>query len=229
MLGMAKAVCLVSGGLDSCVAAATAHAEGLDLAFLHIGYGQLTRDRELQAFHDIADFYSIEKRIAFEIPHLSQIGGSALTDRSIELPLNRDPDRAGIPASYVPFRNANLLSIATSWAEVLGAEWIYIGAVEEDSSGYPDCRRSFFDAFNLVIQEGTRPQTLLEVVAPLIHLSKADIVIRGLELRAPLHLTWSCYQAQDLACGVCDSCILRLRGFQLAGAADPIPYANRSE
>ncbi len=220
---MAQAVCMVSGGLDSCVAAALARSEGFELAFLHVNYGQLTGNREMHAFNEIADHYQVRDRLVAKITHLSKIGGSALTDSSISVPPG-DLHRQDIPISYVPFRNAHLLSIATSWAEVLRAICIYIGAVEEDSSGYPDCRQSFFDAFNAVIREGTRPETSIQIVTPLIQLNKAAIIQKGVELEAPLHLTWSCYRDEELACGKCDSCLLRLRGFRNAGVADPVPY-----
>jgi 7-cyano-7-deazaguanine synthase len=224
---MASAVCLVSGGMDSCVTAACAHAEKHDLAFLHVSYGQLTEKRELLAFERVADHYRAERRLIVNLEHLRQIGGSALTDPLIRLPEGR-LSRPEIPASYVPFRNANLLSIATSWAEVLKARYIYIGAVEEDSSGYPDCRKSFFETFNQVIRLGTRPGTAVEIITPLIQLTKKQIVELGQRLRAPFHLTWSCYRAEERACGTCDSCLLRLKGFSEAGLSDPIPYHSSS-
>jgi 7-cyano-7-deazaguanine synthase len=175
------------------------------------------------AFEAIANHYSVVSTLATEVAFLGLIGGSALTDQTVALP-KADLNRSGVPLSYVPFRNANLLSIAASWAEVLEAKYIFMGAVEEDSSGYPDCRQSFFNVFNELVRLGTRPSTRIEVVTPLIHLSKKEIVLRGLELRAPLELTWSCYQNEDVACGSCDSCLLRLRGFREAGTPDPIPY-----
>lgn len=217
------AVCLVSGGMDSCVTAATAKAEGFELAFLHLSYGQLTEKRERKAFEDIADFYSVKHRLVLNVDFLIKIGGSALTDRKIEVPKG-DIKRQGVPPTYVPFRNANLLSIATSWAETIEAEAIFIGAVAEDSSGYPDCKPEFYEAFEKVINIGTRPETLIRIKTPVIHLTKAEIVKRGIELGAPLHLTWSCYKSEQIACGECDSCLLRLRGFKLAGVPDPIPY-----
>jgi len=219
------AVILVSGGMDSCVTAAIAREEH-ELAFLHLNYGQRTERRELQAFHAIADHYKVERRMVVNIEHLRKIGGSSLTDEQMAVQA-ADLKRTGIPTSYVPFRNAHLLSIAVSWGEVIAAGKIYIGAVEEDSSGYPDCRREFYEAFNRVIALGTKPDTSLEIVTPIITFSKAQIVLAGLKLGAPLHLTWSCYQSEQLACGLCDSCALRLRGFQKAGVEDPIPYANR--
>ncbi|GAB4241025.1 MAG: 7-cyano-7-deazaguanine synthase QueC [Acidobacteriota bacterium] len=224
ILTMARAVCLVSGGMDSCVAAARAVADGITPAFLHLTYGQRTQRRELRAFQEIADFYRVRERLVVDLSHLAQIGGSALTDGAIAVP-EGDLHRDGVPMTYVPFRNANFLAVAVSWAEVLGAERIYIGAVEEDSSGYPDCREVFFRAFQAVIDAGTRPETRIEVVAPLLHLSKKEIVRLGVDLGAPLHLTWSCYQSEDRACGRCDSCLLRWKGFVEAGVRDPIPYA----
>lgn len=220
------AVVLVSGGLDSCVTAAIANSLGYELAFLHLNYGQRTEQRELKAFHDIADFYGVKKRLVINVEHLKLIGGSSLTDENIPVE-EANLNRKTIPTSYVPFRNANMLSIAVSWAEVIGATKIFIGAVEEDSSGYPDCRKEFYKAFNEVIKLGTKAGVEgkpIEIVTPVINMKKVDIVKKGIELKAPLHLTWSCYQREDVACGVCDSCALRLRGFQLAGVDDPIPY-----
>ena len=214
---------MVSGGLDSCVAAAEANARHEQLAFLHVSYGQRTEAREKRAFHAIADHFAVEQRLVTSIDSFGQIGGSALTDGSISVPKD-SLEEVGIPVSYVPFRNANLLSIAVSWAEVLEASSIYVGAVQEDSSGYPDCREGFFEVFNQLIREGTRPETDMRVVTPLIRLSKREIVLRGVELKAPLQLTWSCYQNVDTACGHCDSCLLRLRGFQQAGVPDPVEY-----
>jgi 7-cyano-7-deazaguanine synthase len=218
------AVILVSGGMDSCVSAAIA-ARDYNLAFLHINYGQRTESRELISFHDIAGFYRVKQRLIINMSHFSDIGGSSLTDDKIKVSV-AEPGSKMIPTSYVPFRNANLLAAATSWAEVINAKKIFIGAVEEDSSGYPDCRRSFLKAFNTVIREGTRPETDIEIIAPLLDLSKEQIVKKAFELKAPLHLTWSCYKDEEVACGVCDSCVLRLKGFRAAGYEDPIPYRN---
>lgn len=220
-----KAICLVSGGMDSCVTAAIAARENETLAFLHVSYGQLTEARERQAFNDIADFYGVKERLDVSIEHLAKIGGSSLTDESIAVS-EADLESREIPTSYVPFRNANILSIAVSWAEVIGASAIYIGVVSEDSSGYPDCRPEFYASFQKVIDSGTKPETRIEIRTPIIELSKAEIVERGIELAAPLELTWSCYQSNELACGTCDSCALRLRGFAQAGIADPIFYAK---
>ncbi len=217
------AICLVSGGMDSCVSAAIAKAENSEIAFLHVSYGQRTERRERQAFNDIADFYAVEKRLDVSIEYLAKIGGSSLTDLSMEI-TEANLESKDIPTSYVPFRNANMLSIATSWAEVLNAARIYIGAVAEDSSGYPDCRPEFYAAFERTIETGTKPETKIKIVTPIIHLSKAEIVEKGIELNVPLHLSWSCYRNEDAACGTCDSCALRLRGFQRAGVADPIKY-----
>jgi 7-cyano-7-deazaguanine synthase len=222
--GAKLAVCLVSGGMDSCVTAALAKTEYEELAFLHIAYGQRTEAREARAFQELAEHYGVKQRLVASIDYLAQIGGSSLTDARIPVSAANLSARE-IPTSYVPFRNAHMLSIATSWAEVLCARAIYIGAVEEDSSGYPDCRPEFYAAFQRAIDNGTRPDTRVEIRTPVIHLRKAEIVRRGLELGAPLELTWSCYQSEDVACGRCDSCALRLRAFSEAGALDPIPYA----
>jgi 7-cyano-7-deazaguanine synthase len=219
------AVVLASGGLDSCVTAAIA---GVDyrLALLHVAYGQRTEGRELQAFNALADFYQAEQRRVCRLSHLRQIGGSSLTDPNIPVEA-ADLDRKEIPTSYVPFRNAHFLSVAVSWGEVIGARKIFIGAVAEDSSGYPDCRPEYYEAFNRVIAVGTKPETEIEILTPVIHMRKSEIVRKGSELAAPLDLTWSCYQREDVACGVCDSCALRLRAFQQAGLEDPIAYAVR--
>ncbi len=219
------AVCLVSGGLDSCVAAAYA-AQKYDLAFLHVNYGQRTEARELKAFNEIADYYQVKYRLVADVPALEQIGASALTDTNIPVPEGA-VSTSDIPVTYVPFRNAHFLAIAVSWGEVLGAKRIFIGASEVDFSGYPDCRKSFFEAFNRAIAEGTKPETDIRIETPLIELSKAEIVRLGVKLKAPLHLTWSCYQREDVACGVCESCLLRLKGFKEAGAEDPIPYERK--
>lgn len=218
-----KAIVLVSGGMDSCVTAAIAARENDALAFLHVSYGQLTEKRERQAFNDVADHYNVKERLDVSIEYLAKIGGSSLTDDNISVS-EADLDSTEIPTSYVPFRNANMLSIAVSWAEVLDANAIYIGAVAEDSSGYPDCRPEFYEAFQKTIDLGTKPETRIEIRTPIIHLNKSEIVEKGIELDAPLHLTWSCYRGETLACGTCDSCALRLRGFAEAREKDPIPY-----
>ena len=217
-----KAIVLVSGGMDSLVTAAIA-SKHHQLAFLHVNYGQKTEIRELKAFNDIADFYKVNERLIVDVKYLSDIGGSSLTDSKIEIPKS-DLNYKGIPSSYVPFRNANILSIAVSWAEVIGAKKIFIGAVEEDSSGYPDCREIFYKAFNQVIDFGTKPETKIEIETPIIHLKKHEIVKKGVELGVPFQLSWSCYKNIAKACGECDSCALRLKGFQMAGIKDPLEY-----
>lgn len=219
-----SSIVLVSGGMDSCVTAAIAREENAELALLHISYGQRTEARERKAFTDIADHYGARKRLDVSIEYLAKIGGSSLTDDTIAVS-KANLESRNIPTSYVPFRNANMLSIAVSWAEVIGANAIYIGAVAEDSSGYPDCRPEFYEAFQRTIDTGTKPDTHIDIRTPIIQLSKAEIVKKGNELNAPLHLTWSCYRNEDAACGTCDSCALRLRGFTQAGINDRIKYA----
>ena len=216
------AVVLLSGGMDSCVTAAIAALDH-DLALLHASYGQRTEKRERRAFEDLANHFEALHRLVVRLDVLAAIGGSCLTDPSIDVP-EGDPDRKGIPVSYVPFRNTHLLASAVSWAEVLGAESVWIGAVEEDSSGYPDCRASYYEAFRRLVEVGTRPGTRLRIETPIIGLRKPEIVRRGLELAAPFERTWSCYRSSERACGTCDSCALRLRGFRQAGAEDPLPY-----
>ena len=225
MTSKPKAVVLLSGGMDSCVTTAIA-AQECRLAALHISYGQLTEARERRAFEQIADFYQITERLRAEQSYLRRIGGSALTDPSIAL-RGADLEAAEIPASYVPFRNAHFLAAAVSWAETIGAGRIYIGAVEADSSGYPDCRPGYYQIYNRLIAAGTRPETRIEIVTPLITLRKQEIVKKGIELDAPFHLSWSCYRSEEMACGRCDSCALRLRAFEQAGEEDLIPYAAR--
>jgi len=218
------AVCLVSGGMDSCVTAAIARAENDELAFLHVTYGQRTAARERRAFEQLAHHYQVNRRLVASIEYLKEIGGSSLTDLRIPV-TEANLASQEIPTSYVPFRNAHLLSIATSWAEAIGARRIYIGAVAEDSSGYPDCRPEYYDAFQKAIDAGTKPETQIQIVTPVIQLRKSEIINRGFELGAPLELTWSCYRAEDRACGRCDSCALRLRAFAAAGRRDLIEYA----
>jgi 7-cyano-7-deazaguanine synthase len=216
------AVVCLSGGMDSCVTAAIASQEHR-LAVLHARYGQRTEAREQACFEALADHFAATHRLVVDFPHLQAIGGSSLTDRGVPV-REGAPEADRIPTSYVPFRNAHLLSAATAWAEVLGARAIFIGAVSEDSSGYPDCRPEFYEAFQQVIERGTRPETRISIVTPVIRMSKAGIVRKGLELRAPLEKTWSCYQSEAEACGRCESCHLRLRAFAQAGVADPVPY-----
>ena len=220
-----RAVVLLSGGMDSCVCAALA-ARDFHPAALHVSYGQRTEERERKAFLEICDRLGIRDRLLVKNHALRAIGGSALTDTNIAVPESHAIGRE-IPVTYVPFRNAHFLSVAVSWAEVLGAGKIYIGAVEQDSSGYPDCRPAYYDAFNQVIRAGTKEGNI-EIVTPLIAFRKHQIVRLGLELGAPFDLTWSCYSLEDRACGVCDSCLLRLRAFHEAGAADPISYVGNT-
>lgn len=218
------AIVLVSGGLDSCVTAALAH-QNYEMAFLHVNYGQRTAKRELKSFNDLANHYNVKKRLLADCSYLKTIGGSSLVDLSIPIEqsgLNTDT----IPSTYVPFRNTHLIAIATSWAEIIKAQAIFIGAVEQDSSGYPDCRQGYFTLFEKLIEKGTRPETHISLKTPIITMKKSEIIKTGLELQAPLHLTWSCYQKSRKACGLCESCMLRLRGFNEAGVEDPIPYST---
>jgi 7-cyano-7-deazaguanine synthase len=219
-----RAVVLVSGGMDSCVCAALA-VRDYDPAALHVSYGQRTAAREAQAFEAICERLGIETRLRIREESLARIGGSALTDNRIAVPEAGEEVGGSIPVTYVPFRNAHLLAAAVSWAEVLGAKRVLIGAVEQDSSGYPDCRPEFYRAFNQAVRAGTKAGDIA-IETPLIAMRKAEIVRRGVELGAPLDLTWSCYTREDAACGVCESCVLRLRAFAAAGARDPIPYAH---
>ena len=218
------AIVLVSGGMDSCVATAIASKQ-YQLALLHVNYGQRTESRELKAFHDIASFYNIpEDRILISnIDYLSKVGGSSLTDLSMNVQ-DAQVHSKGIPTSYVPFRNTLFLTIAVSWGEVIGARKVFIGAVEQDSPGYPDCKPAYYDAFNKLIKLGTKPTTCIEVETPLINKKKSEIVRIGISLDAPLHISWSCYKNTDKACGMCHSCFLRLKAFREAEVIDPIPY-----
>ena len=217
------AIVLVSGGLDSAVCLAEAVLD-YDVSLLHINYGQRTEARELEAFRALADHYGLARRLVADISYLREIGGSSLVDRDLEVETGLPEAGQQVPSTYVPFRNAHILCVGVSWAEVIGAEALFIGAVQEDGSGYPDCRQEFYDKFAAAAEAGTRPETHIAIRTPLIRMTKADIVRRGLELGAPLHLTWSCYTDSDRACGICESCRLRLRGFAEAGETDPIPY-----
>lgn len=222
---------LLSGGMDSCVTVAIAR-ETHDLALLHASYARRTERRERQAFDEIADFYAVNLRLVVQLDHFAQIGGSALTDSRIPVPEDRNSSSTAsnaIPSTYVPFRNTHFLAIAVSWAEVIGASAIFIGAVAEDSSGYPDCRPQYYQVFQQLVRAGTRPETHIEIVTPVIGMRKWQIVKRGLELGAPLDRTWSCYQFEDAACGSCDSCRLRLRAFAEAEIGDPIAYRVQVE
>jgi 7-cyano-7-deazaguanine synthase len=236
MADQRKAIVLLSGGMDSCVCTAIArerHGER-NLGLLHAGYGQRTQKRERRAFEEIADYYGVKERLVIQLDHFRDIGGSALTDQKIAVPENvlgataAATREAEIPVTYVPFRNAHFLSVGVSWAEAMGAGAIYIGAVAEDSSGYPDCRPEYYRVFRDLIRVGTRPETSIEIITPVIQMKKSEIIRRGLELGAPLRLTWSCYQGEEAACGACDSCLLRLRAFAEAGVEDPIAYKSRA-
>lgn len=221
------AVVLVSGGMDSLVTAAIASEENKNLAFLHLNYGQKTQEKELDCFHKIANFYGVSSshQKVIDVSFLKQIGGSSLTDDNISVKEYKG-ESTEIPDSYVPFRNTHIVAMAVSWAEVIGATRIYIGAVEEDSSGYPDCRPSYYKALNALIKEGTKDGSI-KVITPVIDLKKSEIVKKAINLKAPIEYSWSCYNNNDEACGVCDSCALRLRGFQQAEVEDPIPYKTR--
>jgi 7-cyano-7-deazaguanine synthase len=221
-----KSIVLLSGGMDSTLSATIACRDSSSVAALHLNYRHRTERRELKAFEDVCNALDISERLVVNIEFLRTIGGSSLTDNSIAV-TNANLESTEIPSSYVPFRNGNFLSVAASWAEVIGAHAIYIGAVEEDSSGYPDCRRIFFDAFERTIELGTKPESNIRIVTPVIHLHKREIVRESIQLGAPIESTWSCYQSEDVACGVCDSCALRLRGFAEAGVEDPISYKVR--
>jgi len=221
---MEKAIVLLSGGMDSLVCAGEAFSNKQQVSFLHMNYGQKTSDREKQSFEKIARHYNVrpEDCKIIDMTFLRQIGGSSLTDDKIEVK-SYQGDSKEIPDSYVPFRNSIILSLAVSWAEVVGATKLYIGANFEDSPGYPDCRPSYYKAFNQLIKEGTKASNI-EILTPVINLKKKEIVQRGLELKVPFHLSWSCYKNSDMACGTCDSCSLRMRGFKEAGIIDPIDY-----
>src|SRR5271167_646357 len=227
MQRLAEVVVALSGGMDSAVCAAVAVRDFGEEATapLHVNYGQRTEAREQRAFEAICDRLNIRRRLIFRTPFFRAIGGSALTDAHIAVPEAGPDIGAHIPVTYVPFRNAHFLSAAVSWAEVLGAERIYIGAVQQDSSGYPDCRPEYYEAFNQAVRTGTK-EGRIQIETPLIALRKPQIVGLGLELGAPFDLTWSCYSREDQACGACDSCALRLRAFAAAGACDPVPYLS---
>ena len=218
-----KAIVLLSGGLDSLLTLAIAIENGYKVFPLHLNYGQITQSKEEQAFHNIIHYYEITEKLIVDIEYLKKIGGSSLTDENIR-PENQQHSK--IPNSYVPFRNANILAIATSWAEVIAAESIFIGASEVDFSGYPDCRRIFFDSFEQTINYGTKPETDIKIITPLIFMTKDEIVKKGIELKIPFELSWSCYYSNDIACGECESCKLRLKGFAKAGINDPIKYVK---
>lgn len=221
---MISVVC-VSGGLDSAALTAIALAECAPIvpAALHVNYGQRTEARELKAYHDLCDHFRIKNRLVADLPFFSEIASSSLTDRMMSVP-DGAPGDGTIPSTYVPFRNGVILSIAAAWGETLGAERLYIGAVETDRAGYPDCRREFLDAMTVCINLGTRDDSVFEVCAPLVELTKAEIVRKGVELGVPFELTWSCYRNETAACGRCESCRLRLEAFAEADVTDPIHY-----
>ncbi|MCD4819682.1 MAG: 7-cyano-7-deazaguanine synthase QueC [Candidatus Cloacimonetes bacterium] len=219
---MIKGIVLVSGGLDSLVTASIAQQECDEIYFLHLNYGQKTERKELESFQKLQKFYKPIDSLIVDISYLKQIGGSSLTDDSIAV-----KDFTGeieVPDSYVPFRNAHLVTIATSWAEVIDANRIYIGVVEEDSSGYPDCREEFYESLQKTIDLGTKEETNIRIHIPIVHKNKSEIIKIGFELGAPFEHSWSCYKNNDIACGTCDSCVLRLRAFKKIGIKDPIPY-----
>ncbi|OIP27099.1 7-cyano-7-deazaguanine synthase QueC [bacterium CG2_30_54_10] len=220
------AVIVASGGMDSTVCISIA-AQRYEPALFHLNYGQRTEKRELKAFLDLVRHFNVRHTLVVDASHFRQIGGSALTDENIAIPSFGRLEK-GVPVTYVPFRNGNILAMAVSWAEVIGAGKVFIGAVEEDSSGYPDCRETFIKAFNHAVRAGTKAARALSIFAPLLHLTKKDIVIKGVNLGSPFHLTWSCYQGESEACGVCDSCVLRLKGFEQAGIQDSIPYRKQA-
>ena len=218
-----KAVVLLSGGMDSAVSAAFIIQRGYRVAALHLNYGQRTQTKELECFEEITKHYGIDEKLVVDVSHLLKIGGSSLTDETINITASESGSKE-IPATYVPFRNGNILAIAASWAEVIGAEALVIGATQVDYSGYPDCREEFFSAMENAINLGTKPDTHIKIITPILNNTKADIVRLGTELGVPFEHTWSCYSSNDIACGVCDSCTLRLKGFAGAGIEDPVKY-----
>ena len=217
-----KAICILSGGMDSTLASYIAKNDGYEIIAVHFNYGQRTQDRELKAFRDICDDLKILEKYEIDIPFFTQIGASALTDKTIDVPTGGI--EAGVPITYVPFRNGIFLSITAAIAEKEGATAMYIGVVQEDSSGYPDCTDQFIQDITKAINQGTKEETKIEIITPLVHLTKAQIVEEAIKLNVPLEHTWSCYKEEEVACGVCDSCRLRLNGFKIAGVKDPIPY-----
>jgi len=223
---MRRGIILASGGLDSLVTTAIADTENDEIYLLHVNYGQRTEAKELECFESLVKHYKPAGVLNTNIEYLTKIGGSSLTDSQMEIKDYSAVEE--VPNTYVPFRNAHMICIATSWAEVIGAQSIYIGAVEEDSSGYPDCRESFFESFNQTIKLGTKNAFEIKIKTPVIHLNKAEIIKKGLELKAPFEISWSCYRSETEACGTCDSCVLRLRAFKNAGMKDPIPYVGRA-
>lgn len=223
---MGKSIVLLSGGMDSALTLAIAKSVSEKVAVLHLNYGQKTQKKELESFNKLCEFYDITEKLVVDISYLVNIGGSSLTDKNLEVE-EADLSNTGVPNSYVPFRNANILTIATSWAEVIGASSIYIGAVQEDGSGYPDTRQEFFKAFEIAANLGTKPETQIFIKTPIINMTKKTIIEKSVEMNVPLGYTYSCYKNDEVACGVCDSCAYRLRGFKQAGLIDPIEYVIR--
>lgn len=219
------AVVLLSGGMDSAVCTAITKSQGYEIATLHLNYGQKTQSKELECFHKLSDHFQAIARIVIDVSHFSIIGGSSLTDKNIQVE-EAGTTQTGIPSSYVPFRNGNIIAIATSWAEIINARIIVIGATQVDYSGYPDCREEFFDAMQKAINLGTKPETHIDILTPVLFYSKSDIVKIGTKLNVPFEYTWSCYSSEDQACGKCDSCVLRLKGFRDANYEDKIKYSN---
>jgi 7-cyano-7-deazaguanine synthase len=219
-----KAVCIISGGMDSALAAAIARSDGYDIVAVHFNYGQRTEHKELVSFRLIAEDMGALERYEIDVPFFEQIGASALTDTAIEVPVGGIEE--GVPVTYVPFRNGIFLSIASAIAEKHGADALYIGVVEEDSSGYPDCRQNYIEAMERAVNLGTRDETHVTIRMPLVHMQKSQIVKKAMKMGVDLSHTWSCYQNEEEACGVCDSCRLRLNGFKKAGAVDPISYVS---
>ncbi len=218
-----KSIILLSGGMDSLVTTAIAKEESDEIYFLHANYGQKTELKELECFENLTKFYKPSGTLSVDIDYLRKIGGSSLVDDNLTIK-NHNNEEDAVPNTYVPFRNAHLIAIGVSWAEVIGAQRIYIGAVEEDSSGYPDCRESFYKSYNKTIDLGTKDETKIQIMTPIIHMTKAEIVKKGKELNCPFEFSWSCYRSNDKACGTCDSCHLRIKAFKEAKLKDPIPY-----
>ncbi len=217
-----KAVCILSGGMDSTLVSYLAKNDGYEIVAVHFNYGQRTQQKELKSFRDICKALKVKEKYEIDIPFFKDIGASALTDETLDIPITGI--EKGVPITYVPFRNGIFLSIATAIAEKEGAKVLFIGVVEEDSSGYPDCSDTFINMIQKAMNQGTKKETKLEIITPLVHLTKKDIVKKSIKLKVPLKLTWSCYANEKKACGVCDSCRLRLKGFKLAKAKDPIKY-----
>ncbi len=225
---MNTAVVLMSGGMDSAVCASIAKSQGYEIAALHANYGQKTEKRELEAFSELCRYFKAAEKLEIDLSYLAKIGCSSLTDKKVKI-TNADLTSKEIPSSYVPFRNGAILSIAAGWAETVGARAIFIGASQVDCSGYPDCRESFLQAFEKAVDLGTKPETNIRIIAPLLNMTKKEVILKGAELETPFELTWSCYKNSEKACGKCDSCALRLRGFKESGLEDPLPYEEKPD